>query len=58
MNKKHYTTPAVVAVKMDEQGLLAASEVEVDTNKQADEGDVLSGSFDGVEFDWDKEAWQ
>ena len=58
MNKKHYTTPAVVAVEIDEQGLLALSKVEADFTTGADEGDVLSGSFDGVEFDWDKEAWQ
>ena len=58
MNRKHYTTPAVVAVEIEEQSVLATSDVVVDTNKQADEGDVLSGSFDGVEFDWDKEAWQ
>ena len=58
MNKKHYTTPAVVAVEIEEQSVLAASDVVVDTTTGADDGDVLSGSFDGVEFDWDKEAWQ
>ena len=60
MNRKHYTTPAVVAIEIEEQSLLATSpgNVVVDTTTEADEGDVLSGSFDGVEFDWDKEAWQ
>ena len=58
MNKKHYTTPAVVAVEIEEQSVLATSDVVVDTTTGADDSDVLSGSFDGVEFDWDKEAWQ
>ena len=60
--KKEYIVPACGVLELDQKGALLSGSgngsYEVDTNTGADDSDVLSGSFDGVEFDWDKEAWQ